>query len=455
MSSNRVPIGSALRLRVRTLLKRAGLRRGVEPVDRVLAVMSGHRHRGHVDLAHGGRVAGWAADLDQPLHRAEVEVFVRGARVGSVKADRYRRDLEQAGIGDGCHAFEYDFAPALAGEAGPVSVGIRGTKVRLAYRDAETFVVEPPPLVEPPPIIRYVAADIVNNCNLRCPFCVVDYSGVRHTETMTEETFLRLISLLPVVPSGGFWMSCLHEPTLHPRLDDFIELIPPEYRHKAWFTTNLVRPLGDETFRRWARSGLHHINVSLDTMEEELFPVLRKFGRYKSFRDNLDRMTSIFGEEPKAPKLRYITIAFRSNFDEIERIVEHSNKRWLSSENEIRYTINASHITDEFRQLHYLAKEDWPTLTKKLAKLPYRYSIVYPPVDGYEEIIEPSANYFEIRPGPDRKHFPKLERPIELRARPNGKLVIVGKESEFSMNIHDIEDPVEHFRLLTEPERAS
>ena len=60
---------------------------------------------------------------------------------------------------------------------------------------------------------------------------------------MTEQTFRALIRLAPAVPDGGFWLSCLHAPTLHPMLGDFIELIPQAFRKKFWFTTNLTRPL--------------------------------------------------------------------------------------------------------------------------------------------------------------------------------------------------------------------
>ena len=248
---------------------------------------------------------------------------------------------------------------------GKVSVRIAGTDILLPYRDQKIFRIAPPPL------ISYVAADLVNNCNLRCPFCLVDYSGVTHTETMTEDTFRRILGLLSALPVQGLWLSCLHEPTLHPRLDDFIEMIPVEHRNKAWFTTNLARPLPDETFRRWARSGLHHINVSLDTLDEALYSVLRRFGRYRVFQGNLDRMAAVFASERAAPSLRFITVVFRSNLGEIERIVEHSVQRWLSSENELRYTINASHIEDAFRQEHHLRREDWPVLTERVSRLPF------------------------------------------------------------------------------------
>ena len=296
-----------------------------------------------------------------------------------------------------------------------------------------------------------MAADLVNNCNLRCPFCLVDYSGVTHTETMTEDTFRRILGLLSALPVQGLWLSCLHEPTLHPRLDDFIEMIPAEHRNKAWFTTNLARPLPDETFRRWARSGLHHINVSLDTLDEALYAVLRRFGRYRVFQGNLDRMAAVFASERAAPRLRFITVVFRSNLGEIERIVEHSAKRWLSSENELRYTINASHIEDAFRQAHHLRREDWPLLTERVSRLPFPLKIVYPPDDEYEDRVEMAANYFELRRDLGLPQLARLERPLELRARPNGTIVLVGKEAQFTVNIRDLENPLAFFEEITAP----
>jgi hypothetical protein len=404
-----------------------------------------HRYVGYVDTADYSRLAGWAVDHERPQESLSVEVLVDGACVGEAAAGLYRRDLEEAGIGDGRHAFEYDMAPHRGLAESPVSVRIAGTDVLLPYRRQEAFRIAPPPL------ISYVAADIVNNCNLRCPFCLVDYSGVTHTETMTEDTFRRLLGLIGAVPEEGLWLSCLHEPTLHPRLDDFIEMIPPEHRRKAWFTTNLARPLPDETFLRWARSGIHHVNVSLDTLDEKLYSVLRRFGRYRIFRGNLDRMAAIFAGEPRAPRLRFITVVFRSNLDEIERIVEHSATQWRSSENEIRYTINVSHIDDAFRREHHLRREDWPVLTERVSRIPHPLKIVYPPDDEYADRVELAANYFELRPQGGVQQLVRLERPLALRARPNGTLVLVGREGQFTVNIRDLENPLAFFEEVTAP----
>jgi len=239
-------------------------------------------------------------------------------------------------------------------------------------------------------------------------------------------------------------MSCLHEPTLHPKLNHLLDTIPADARKKVWYTTNLSRPLDEATFEAWAASGIHHINVSLDSMQPELFAVLRKFGRYEVFKKNLDLMTSVFRRAPNPPKLRYITMAFRSNLNEIAGIVRHSNEHWLASENEIRYTFNVGHIADEFRKEHYLRKDEWPVLTEKLAGLPYNYVISYPP-EPYEEIIQPMVDWESWKPEatPPRQIF---QSPLRLRARPDGHLAVDGHEHKFGININSLPDPAAYFR---------
>ena len=94
-------------------------------------------------------------------------------------------------------------------------------------------------------------------------------------------------------------------------------MIPRDKVKKVWFTTNLAKPLTVETFEEWARSNIHHINISVDSMNPERFAVLRKFGRYEVFKKNLDLLAKVFGQFEDRPKLRYITMAFKSNLEEI------------------------------------------------------------------------------------------------------------------------------------------
>lgn len=400
---------------------------------------------GYVDSTEGGRIEGWAADTANPNVPLEIEIYLGDQVIASGRADGFREDLLQAGMGDGKHAFSCVLPRRLGGVPKlEISVRVKGWPAPLPHSASGQTLIE----AIPAPLLKFVAADLVDNCNLRCPFCLVDYSAVKKTEWMTEETFRKLLGLIPCVPEEGFWLSCLHEPTLHPRLNDFIGMIPEAARSKFWFTTNLARPLSEEVLRGWAESGLHHINVSLDTMNPALFAVLRKFGRYEVFKRNLDRLAAIFRVTPNAPKMRYITMAFRSNLEEIPEIVRHAHEQWLASDSEVRYTFNMGHISDEFRREHYLKQEDWAVLDERLSGLPYRHTITRPPESGYEERVFPAANFFDLLKLRNHEKNMQFEHPISLRGRPDGSLLLAGRECDWSVNVHDLGDPVEFFRNL-------
>jgi MoaA/NifB/PqqE/SkfB family radical SAM enzyme len=265
---------------------------------------------------------------------------------------------------------------------------------------------------------------------------------------MTEATFRALLRLAPAVPEGGFWLSCLHEPTLHPHLAEFISAIPAEHRRKFWFTTNLARKLPDELIDTLSTSGLHHINISLDTFKEDLFPVLRKHGRINTFRENLDRLVAACRLSSSPPSLRYITMAFRSNMEEIPTLVRWMNEYGAAQEIEIRYTYNTSNIAEEFKRQQYLLQSDWISLRAGLRAQPFDNYVLVTPPDGHGE-TEPymPANWFDLYPGPFTKAA-ALSRPLRLRARPDGRLHVSGREDVIVMNVEDFAEPVQELRRL-------
>ncbi len=60
---------------------------------------------GHIDHADRHSLTGWAMDPARPGEPVELELVLDGEVVGQFPADRHRADLEQAGLGDGRHAF--------------------------------------------------------------------------------------------------------------------------------------------------------------------------------------------------------------------------------------------------------------------------------------------------------------------------------------------------------------
>jgi hypothetical protein len=70
--------------------------------------------RGNLELVHRDRIEGWAFDPASPDAPVALVVLANGAEIGRVLAERYRRDLEEAGIGDGQHGFELVVPGGLA-----------------------------------------------------------------------------------------------------------------------------------------------------------------------------------------------------------------------------------------------------------------------------------------------------------------------------------------------------
>jgi glycosyltransferase involved in cell wall biosynthesis len=70
--------------------------------------------RGCVDKVSRDVISGWAQDASRPGERAALLVLDNGAPIARVLANRYRQDLEKAGIGDGRHGFEVQIPGGLS-----------------------------------------------------------------------------------------------------------------------------------------------------------------------------------------------------------------------------------------------------------------------------------------------------------------------------------------------------
>ncbi len=61
---------------------------------------------GYIDAAKGLKVSGWAWNRADPAAVLEIEIRRDGEVAARGRADKFRADLEKAGVGDGRHAFE-------------------------------------------------------------------------------------------------------------------------------------------------------------------------------------------------------------------------------------------------------------------------------------------------------------------------------------------------------------
>lgn len=61
---------------------------------------------GFIDVVSGRRISGWAWDPAQPERRLDVAILVDDVEIATVRADRPRKDLVDARVGDGGYGFE-------------------------------------------------------------------------------------------------------------------------------------------------------------------------------------------------------------------------------------------------------------------------------------------------------------------------------------------------------------
>jgi hypothetical protein len=411
-------------------------------------------------------VAGFVKNALDPAQRVPFEVVcaMPGAErvVATATADIHDRVLALARDQDPVHGFRAAFAqPVTEQESEHLEVRPLATGKAIPHAPDMQTGWKP---------IRYVAMDIVDNFNLRCPFCLFDHAPVHKTNAMSDETFASALRLLPYVGAEGHWMSCLHEPSMHPKLTEFIQRIPREYRHVMHYTTNLAKRMPDAYFGTLASSGLANLNISIESRNPEIYERMRKGARFRIFMENWEKLLAVFPNGSAPPPLRYIAMAYKSNYRELPSLIE-----WLFSERqawkvEIRDTYDVPYIPQEFRDAEFLEHHEWAWLQSALAKYPaHEVSLVLPAGFDPDKPPAPAANPAIASPtdiplaavaveemdeqqAAMHRDLPGL---LELRilhdgmlfvsSCPAGNYPIQGKNLA-TLNIRDVEDPESFIR---------
>jgi hypothetical protein len=78
--------------------------------------------RGYVDMVSSRLIAGWAQNIDYPEAPVCLDIYAEDRLIGQTLANRYREDLQQAGLGSGSHSFEFVPPAGLSLSAAAVEV---------------------------------------------------------------------------------------------------------------------------------------------------------------------------------------------------------------------------------------------------------------------------------------------------------------------------------------------
>jgi MoaA/NifB/PqqE/SkfB family radical SAM enzyme len=332
---------------------------------------------GYVDGLSCHHVAGWLSDPARPGATLRYTVMLRGTEEVIARGVADQFVFGPSNNGKGRHGFYAVFARVLREEE-------RARVVVVPEDGVEALAPAPFMNTEYQPVML-AAMDIVDNCNLRCPFCLYDYSAVHSTNIMTEETIEAAIRFAPYTIDSNFWFSCLHEPTLHPRFLDFIDKVPAEYRRKVFFTTNLAKRMKLPYFERLADSGIANLNISVESLDPVIYERMRKGARHRIFMENWDALIQTHAQGKAPPFLRYIAMVYKSNLAEMPHLVRHLIEQRRADEVQLRFTFDVPFIEKAFREAEFLDDADWDWLVEQMSVFPPgKVQIVLPPRAGAE-----------------------------------------------------------------------
>lgn len=402
---------------------------------------------GFVDEINSMYASGWVCDVNHIDQRLVCEAIISDTNevLAVMKADLlHHADISSVGDGKGYYAFWAKFSRKLnIDEQAKVVIRIQKTNEVIPFSPVIRNVFQP---------FGNFSMDIVNNCNLRCPFCLYDYSSTKKTYFMSDETFSRMLEFLPYVQDGEFWFSCLHEPALHPKFEEFLKKIPHEYRKKISFTTNLAKKMPDSYFEFLATSNVDHINISIESFVPEHYMKFRKGARYTIFIDNLNKLVQALTSHHSDTRLNYIAMAYKTNFKEFPDMYHDLMNTYKGAYFEMRDTFDLPFIDGDFKKEEFLSVTEWDWLEDQFKQINDNRVVLYRSFrDGNDD-----NSLQEIKKEPEQQEKKLvLKRQYTLRVSWDGKIQAFAKiapglmdEKIFEVNVNTIKNPEEFYNQL-------
>jgi len=93
--------------------------------------------RGAIDSVKPTEVSGWLYCSTVALRDQVVLAFIGGRCIGSGKVEVFRKDLKDAGLGDGYCGFHFALHPVSGEQLGAVTVRLQGSDLSLLQANAK------------------------------------------------------------------------------------------------------------------------------------------------------------------------------------------------------------------------------------------------------------------------------------------------------------------------------
>jgi GTP 3',8-cyclase len=128
--------------------------------------------------------------------------------------------------------------------------------------------------------IHYLRISLTDHCNLRCVYCMPEDMTFRpNAELLQDDEILKLVRLFTSLGFDKFRLTG-GEPTVRAHVVDLVREISntPGVRSLTMTTNGVLLP---KLAHKLAEAGLARVNISLDTLDEEKFRLLTRWGSIK------------------------------------------------------------------------------------------------------------------------------------------------------------------------------
>jgi MoaA/NifB/PqqE/SkfB family radical SAM enzyme len=276
---------------------------------------------------------------------------------------------------------------------------------------------------------------------------------------MDVSTFSKIASILPLVSDEGFHFSCRFEPTINPNFLELLDIIHESFKNKVFLTTNLARPLSEDFIQKLKQSNIHHINISIETFNPDTYKSLCSGGNFKIFYNNLITLVTIFKESDNSPKIRYITMILKENYDELIDIAIKCHTDFFADSHEFRtpyyYSLNV--IDTIWAKNQLLSRRQLDALVSRLKEL--SFSTCWSMESDEQTITKIKKTQINKKGLKDQDIYAIQELPVpinkhkemsvnedyyDLRIESNGTVYFYGTREKYAIN--EINNPSDFFK---------